>query len=46
MTEEEVNELWDEWNSAELGSLFLAAMTVNTSRRVADLGNAFGGTRG
>lgn len=46
MTEEEVNVLWDEWNSTELGALFLAAMTVNTSRRVADLGNVFGGTRG
>lgn len=35
-----VNQIWDEWNSAELTDLFTAALVVNTQRRSATLGNA------
>ena len=42
MTEEDVAELRDEWNTAEYVELFTAALEVNTQRRVADLGNVYG----
>lgn len=44
LTEEEAFELWDseEWNQAELVSLFLAALAVNQQRKVVDLGKEFG----
>lgn len=38
MTYEEVETLMDEWNSTEFGALWLAALEVNTQRRVVDLG--------
>lgn len=38
LTIEQVNELWDEWNNAEVLALINAAMEVNTTRRTADLG--------
>lgn len=41
---EQVAELFDEWNNAEAQMLFLAAFRVNTSRRLPDLGNGYGGT--
>ena len=40
MTLEQVNELFDEWNSTELSELWGAAYEVNTQRRVVSLGNA------
>lgn len=40
---EQVSELFDEWNNAEAQMLFLAAFRVNTSRRLPDLGNGYGG---
>lgn len=36
---EYVQEIWDEWNSAEITELFTASLIVNTMRR-RDLGNA------
>lgn len=45
LTEDQVRELFDEWNNAESQMLFLAAFRVNTNRRVPDLGNGFGGTQ-
>lgn len=42
MTEEQVVELFEEWNTSELMDLFMAAMEVNTQRRVVNLGKAFG----
>lgn len=44
MTEEEVFEIWesDDWNQAELVTLFMAAMAVNAERRVVDLGKESG----
>lgn len=38
MTEEQVAELFDEWNAAEVNALWLTALEVNTQRRVVDLG--------
>lgn len=48
LTEAEVRaELWDneDWNNAELSTLWMAALAVNNERRVADLGNGSGTTR-
>jgi chromatin segregation and condensation protein Rec8/ScpA/Scc1 (kleisin family) len=44
LSEEEAFDLWDseEWNQAELVSLFLAALAVNQQRKVVDLGKEFG----
>lgn len=42
MTEDEVAELRDSWNTAEYVELFTTALEVNTQRRVADLGNVYG----
>lgn len=39
LTPEQVEELWDEWNSTELAELWMAALAVNTQRRVVHLGN-------
>lgn len=39
---EQVRELWDEWNSAEVAPCWVAAMEVNTQRRVVDLGKGNG----
>lgn len=39
LTLEQVNELFDEWNSTELAELWVAALEVNTQRRVVTLGN-------
>lgn len=48
MTEEEVFEMWEseDWNQAELTSLFLAALTANAERKVVDLGKGSGQTLG
>ena len=46
MTEAEVAELADEWNVAEYMQLWVAALEVNTQRRVVELGKAWNGTRG
>lgn len=45
MTEEQANELWDEWNSGELTEMFFAAIEVNTARR-SGLGKEYGPVRG
>lgn len=45
LTEEQVQELFDEWNQIEAQMLFLSAYRVNTNRRVPDLGNGSGGTQ-
>lgn len=42
MSEDQVRELRDSWNSSEYVELFTAALEVNTQRRVADLGKASG----
>jgi hypothetical protein len=39
MTIEEVTELFDEWNAVEVAELWVAALEVNTQRRVVSLGN-------
>lgn len=39
MTLDQVNELFDEWNATELAQLWVAALEVNTHRRVVSLGN-------
>lgn len=46
MTVDEVAELWDspDWNQAELGVLFAAALEVNNSRHTLDLGKDSAGT--
>lgn len=46
LTPEDVQEIYDSWNTAELMVLFFAALEVNTQRRTADLGNVFGPTPG
>ena len=33
MTDEQVQQIWDEWNSAEVMDLFFAALEVTTARR-------------
>lgn len=40
LTVEQVGEIWDEWNTAELMELWAAALEVCTQRRVVDLGKA------
>jgi hypothetical protein len=44
ITEEEFYEIWEseDWNQAELMSLFLAALQVNQQRKVVELGKEFG----
>lgn len=42
LTVEQVRELTDEWNTAEFVPCWMAALEVNTQRRVADLGKASG----
>jgi hypothetical protein len=44
LSEEEVFEIWesDDWNQAELVTLFMAAMAVNAERKVVDLGKESG----
>lgn len=46
MTVDEVAAIWDspEWNQAELGILFAAALEVNNSRHTLDLGKDSSGT--
>jgi hypothetical protein len=46
LTVDEVAEIWDspDWNQAELGVLFGAALEVNNSRHTLDLGKDSGGT--
>ena len=46
MSVDEVAALWDspDWNQAELGVLFQAALEVNNSRHTLDLGKGSGGT--
>jgi hypothetical protein len=39
LSEEQVQELFDEWNATELAELWVAALEVNTQRRVVSLGN-------
>lgn len=46
LTEEDIADIYDNWNNAELMELFLAALEVNTQRRTVDLGNVFGPTLG
>jgi hypothetical protein len=45
LSEAEVDEIYDEWNQGEVLELFMSALLVNTQRRTADLGNAFGPIR-
>jgi hypothetical protein len=40
MTVDEVNVLFTEWNATEVAELWVAALEVNTQRRVVSLGNA------
>lgn len=40
MTIEQVNEIFEGWNSTEIAELWVAALEVNTQRRVVSLGNA------
>lgn len=42
LSESQVRELRDEWNTAEYIELFTTSLEVNTQRRVADLGNVYG----
>lgn len=44
MSEEDAFEMWDDddWNQAELVSLFLASLAVNQQRKVVELGKGFG----
>lgn len=42
LTAEQVTELWDEWNTAEIMPCWMAALEVNTQRRVVDLGKGNG----
>lgn len=42
LSEDQVKELRDTWNSTEYVELFATALEVNTQRRVADLGKAYG----
>lgn len=42
LTIEDVNEIWDDWNAAEISQLYAAALSVCQSRRTTDLGKAFG----
>jgi hypothetical protein len=44
LTDEDIDEIYDSWNGAELMELFFAALEVNTQRRTVDLGNVFGPT--
>lgn len=44
-TEEEAQQIFDEWNSSEIVTLFQAAIACNSVRRVTDLGKASGSTR-
>lgn len=46
ISEEEMFELWDseDWNMAELMALFLAALQVNQTRKIVDLGKESGQT--
>lgn len=46
LSADEVAALWEspEWNQAELGILFAAALEVNNSRHTLDLGKGSGGT--
>lgn len=46
MTLEQVEQLFEEWNDAEIGELYKAALSVNTTRREVELGNGRGPTRG
>lgn len=43
-TVEEVTEIFDEWNSSEIVTLFQAAIQCNNARRVTDLGKVSGST--
>lgn len=45
MTPGEVTELIDEWNQAEIMDLFMAALLVNTQKRIPALGKGYGPTR-
>jgi hypothetical protein len=45
-TEDEARDVFDEWNQAEIVLLWSAALTANAKRRVTDLGNSYGSTRG
>jgi hypothetical protein len=47
MSEEDVEEMWDspDWNQAELISLFYAALEVNQSRRIIEVGKGSGTTQ-
>lgn len=42
LSEDQVRELRDEWNTSEYVELFTTALEVNTQRRVATLGNQYG----
>jgi hypothetical protein len=44
-TVEEAEEVFEEWNSSEIVTLFQAAIQCNSARRVTDLGKASGSTR-
>lgn len=42
LTAEQVEQIWIDWNTAEVMQLFAAALLVNTGRRTAELGKARG----
>lgn len=44
LSEDDVQQIYDDWNNAEIFELFMAALEVNTVRRTGDLGNVFGPT--
>ncbi len=46
MTEDQVQTLFDEWNAAEVMELWVAALSVNTQRRVVEFVDFSNGTRG
>lgn len=46
MTVEQATELFEEWNAGEVMELWVAALSVNTQRRVVEFGNFSNGTRG
>lgn len=46
LTLEQVQELWDEWNSGETTRLFMLAYALNNNSNLVDLGKGSSGTNG
>jgi hypothetical protein len=44
-TYEQIEELWNDWNTGEIMELFYTALAVNSSRRVIESGKGYGSTR-